>query len=136
MILTVDLAIILLSAALFGFLARQTRQPTIVGYIIAGVIIGPAVLGMVEVGTLTETISELGLAFLLFLLGIKMRLEEVRHVLAPVVKISIPQMLLVALAGGAIALALGFGGLEALIIALAVMYSSTAVVIKMLNDKD
>ena len=90
MILTVDLAIILLSAALFGFLARQTRQPTIVGYIIAGVIIGPAVLGMVEVGTLTETISELGLAFLLFLLGIKMRLEEVRHVLAPVVKISIP----------------------------------------------
>ncbi len=136
MILTVDLAIILLSAALFGLAARQTRQPTIIGYILAGVVIGPAVLGLVEVGTLTETISELGLAFLLFLLGIKMRLEEVRDILVPVVKISIPQMLLVALAGGGIALALGFGGVEALIIALAVMYSSTAVVIKMLNDKD
>ncbi len=136
MIFTVDLAIILLSAALFGLVARQTGQPTIIGYIVAGVVIGPAVFGLLEVGTLTETISRMGLAFLLFLLGIKMRLEEVRHVLAPVVRISIPQMLLVALAGGGIALALGFGGIEALIIALAVMYSSTAVVIKMLNDRD
>lgn len=133
---TVDLAIILLSAAVLGFLAKQTKQPTIVGYIIAGVLIGPAVLGIVEVGELTETLSELGLAFLLFLLGIKMRLDDVRHVLKPIVKISFPQMGLVALAGGGIALALGFEPLEALIIGLAVMYSSTAVVIKMLTDKD
>ena len=136
MALTVDLAIILLSAAFVGFLAKKTRQPTIVGYIIAGVLIGPAVLGLVEVGELTETLSELGLAFLLFLLGIKMRLDEVRHVLAPVLKISGPQMTLVALAGGGTALALGFTAMEAFIIALAVMYSSTAVVIKMLKDKD
>ena len=136
MALTVDLAIILLSAAFVGFLAKKTRQPTIVGYIIAGVLIGPAVLGLVEVGELTETLSELGLAFLLFLLGIKMRLDEVRHVLAPVLKISGPQMTLVALVGGGAALALGFTAMEAFIIALAVMYSSTAVVIKMLKDKD
>jgi len=136
MALTVDLAVILLSAAVLGFVAKQTRQPTIVGYIVAGVLIGPAVLGIVEVGELTQTLSELGLAFLLFLLGIKMRLEEVRHVLAPIVKISFPQMGLVCLAGGGIALALGFGPLEAFIIGLAVMYSSTAVVIKMLTDKD
>ncbi|MES3630196.1 MAG: cation:proton antiporter [Longimonas sp.] len=134
--LTADLAIILLSAAVMGFVAKQTRQPTIVGYIVAGVLIGPAVLGIVEVSELTETLSELGLAFLLFLLGIKMRLDEVQHVLAPVVKISGPQMALVALAGGGIALSLGFTSMEALIIALAVMYSSTAVVIKMLTDKD
>ncbi len=136
MALTVYLAVILLSAAVMGFVAKQTRQPTIVGYIVAGVLIGPAVLGIVEVGELTETLSELGLAFLLFLLGIKMRLDEVRHVLAPIVKISFPQMGLVCLAGGGIALALGFGPMEALIIGLAVMYSSTAVVIKMLTDKD
>lgn len=136
MALTVDLAIILLSAAFVGFLAKKTRQPTIVGYIIAGVLIGPAVLGIVEVGELTETLSELGLAFLLFLLGIKMRLDEVRHVLAPILKISGPQMTLVALVGGGAALALGFTAMEAFIIALAVMYSSTAVVIKMLKDKD
>jgi len=134
--LTVDLAIILLSATVVGFLAKQTGQPTIIAYIITGVIIGPVVLGIVEVSELTETMSELGLAFLLFLLGIKMRLDEVRHILLPVAKISIPQMILVALAGMGLSLAVGFTLLEAFLIGLAVMYSSTAVVIKMLNDKD
>ena len=134
--LSLDLAIIVVSATVAGFIARRTGQPTIVGYIVAGVVLGPAALGIVEVSELTETMSELGLAFLLFLLGIKMRLEEVRHVLVPIVKISIPQMTAVALAGAGVSLALGFSPLEAILIGLAVMYSSTAVVIKMLTDKD
>ncbi len=134
--LTSDLAIILLSATVVGFVAKQTGQPTIIAYIVTGVILGPAALGVVEVTELTETLSELGLAFLLFLLGIKMRLDEVSHVLAPIVKISIPQMLAVALVGSGVSLVLGFTPVESLIIGLAVMYSSTAVVIKMLTDKD
>ncbi|RQH00539.1 cation:proton antiporter [Natrarchaeobius oligotrophus] len=134
--LTVDFAIILLSATLVGFIAKRTGQPTIIAYILAGVILGPAVLGVVQVSELTELLSELGLAFLLFLLGIKMRLDEVQHVLKPIVKISIPQMIAVFLAGAGISLALGFSSLEAFLIGLAVMYSSTAVVIKMLTDKD
>ena len=134
--LTTDLAIILLSATVFGFLAKQTGQPTIIAYIVAGVILGPAVLGIVGVTDLTDALAELGLAFLLFLLGIKMQLEDVKHVLAPVVKIAIPQMAAVGLAGMGIAVALGFTLLESVLIGLAVMYSSTAVVVKMLNDKD
>jgi len=134
--LTTDLAVILLSATLVGFLAKQSGQPTIIAYIITGVLIGPAALGLVEVTELTETLSELGLAFLLFLLGIKMRLDEISHILKPIVLISIPQMLAVALVGIGLSLLLGFGTVEAVIIGLAVMYSSTAVVIKMLTDKD
>ncbi len=134
--LSLDLAIILLSATLVGFAAKQSGQPTIIAYILTGVLLGPAVLGLVEVSELTETMSELGLAFLLFLLGIKMRLDEIRHILVPIVKISIPQMAAVALVGIGVSLALGFGLTAAIIIGLAVMYSSTAVVIKMLTDKD
>ncbi|WIV67608.1 cation:proton antiporter [Natrialbaceae archaeon AArc-T1-2] len=134
--LTVDLAIILVSATLVGFLAKRTGQPTVIAYIVTGVLLGPAALGLIEVTDLTETLSELGLAFLLFLLGIKMRLEDVQHILAPIVKISIPQMIAVALAGIGVSLALGFGVWESVLIGLAVMYSSTAVVIKMLTDKD
>ena len=134
--LTTDLAVILLSATVIGYIAKQTGQPTVVAYILTGVIIGPAALGIVEVTELTETLSELGLAFLLFLLGIKMRLDEVSHVLAPIIKISIPQMIAVAIAGIGISILLGFTLLEAVLIGLAVMYSSTAVVIKMLTDKD
>ena len=132
--LSLDLAIILLAATVAGFLARQTGQPTIIAYILAGVIIGPVVLGIVEVTELTETLAELGLAFLLFLLGIKMRIDEIKHILAPIVKISLPQMAAVAALGTGVSVALGFGTIESIIIGLAVMYSSTAVVVKMLTD--
>ena len=133
--LATDFAIIIVAAALVGFVAARTGQPTIIAYIVAGLLLGPAVFGVVSPGPLTETMAELGLAFLLFLLGIKMRLEEIRHVLTPIVKISLPQMALVALVGFGVASALGFGRWEAVLIGLAVMYSSTAVIIKMLTDK-
>ena len=132
--LSLDLAIILLAATVAGFLAKQTGQPTIIAYILAGVVVGPVGLGIVEVTELTETLSELGLAFLLFLLGIKMRIDEIRHILAPIVKVSLPQMAAVAAVGTGVSLALGFDTIESVIIGLAVMYSSTAVVIKMLTD--
>ena len=134
--LSLDLAILLLAATVAGFLAKQTGQPTIIAYILAGVIVGPVVLGLVEVTELTETLAELGLAFLVFLLGIKMRISEIKHILAPIVKISLPQMAAVAAGGTGVSLALGFGTVESIIIGLAVMYSSTAVVIKMLTDLD
>jgi Kef-type K+ transport system membrane component KefB len=130
-----DFGIIIVAAAIMGFIATRTGQPTIIAYILTGLILGPAVLGIVVPGELTETMAELGLAFLLFLLGIKMRLDEIRHVLTPIVKISIPQMTLVSTVGTATALLLGFGFWKSVLVGLAVMYSSTAVIIKMLTDK-
>jgi len=134
--LAADIGIILVVAAVVSLIAKQTGQPTIVAYILTGLLLGPAALGIVGVGELTETMAELGLAFLLFLLGIKMRFEDIQHVIRPIVEISLPQMTLVALTGFGTALILGFTPIESLLIGLAVMYSSTAVVIKMLKDKD
>ncbi len=130
-----EVALILVSGALAGVLAVRLGQPTIIGYILTGVVIGPVVFGLVEPSAITETMAELGLAFLLFLLGIKMRFGEIRHLIAPIVKISIPQMAAIGLIGFGLALLLPFSFEAAIIIGLAVMYSSTAVVIKMLNDK-
>lgn len=134
--LAADFALILVAAALVSFVANRTGQPTLVAYVLTGLLLGPAALGLVTPSELTRTMAELGLAFLLFLLGIKMRIEDVRHVLGPVVKISLPQMTLVWLTGTGTALLVGFSFWQAFLIGLAVMYSSTAVVIKMLTDKD
>ncbi len=131
-----DFAVIVVVATVLALLAHRLRQPTVVAYIVAGLLLGPAALGVVTPGEVTETMAELGLAFLLFLLGIKMRIEDVRHVIEPVVKISIPQMAFVAATGGVTSYVLGFTVWESVIIGLAVMYSSTAVVVKMLTDKD
>ena len=133
--LATNFAVIIVAAALMGFLATRTGQPTIIAYIVTGLLLGPAAFGIVEPGALTETMAELGLAFLLFLLGIKMRIDEIRHVITPIVKISLPQMALVAGVGTGTAFLLGFGLWESVLIGLAVMYSSTAVIIKMLTDK-
>ena len=133
--LATEVGIILVAAALVGVLAVRLGQPTIIGYILTGVVIGPVGLGIVEPSILTETMAELGLAFLLFLLGIKMRIGDIRHLIAPIVKISLPQMAAIGLVGFGLAVALPFSFEESVIIGLAVMYSSTAVVIKMLNDK-
>ena len=134
-VLATDLVIMLVAAAVMGFVAVRTGQPTIIAYIITGLLLGPAVFGIVTPGELTETMAELGLAFLLFLLGIKMRFEDVRDIISPVLKVSIPQMALVAGIGMGVAIALGFDLVTSILIGLAVMYSSTAVIIKMLTDK-
>ncbi len=133
--LAYEVAFILVAGALVGLLAVRLGQPTIIGYILTGVVIGPVGFGLVEPSAITQTMAELGLAFLLFLLGIKMRFGEIRHLIAPIVKISIPQMAAIGLIGFGLALFLPFSFEAAIIIGLAVMYSSTAVVIKMLNDK-
>lgn len=130
-----DVAIILIAAALVGVLAVRLGQPTIIGYILTGVIIGPVGLGFVEPSIITDTMAELGLAFLLFLLGIKMRIDDIRHLIGPIIRISIPQMAIIGGVGIGLAVILPFSIEAAIIIGLAVMYSSTAVVIKMLNDK-
>jgi Kef-type K+ transport system membrane component KefB len=75
-----DLFVVLLAAKVGDELFRRLRQPTIVGEILAGLIVGPAVLGLVEPGDVLEVFAELGVVFLLFWVGLETRLSELREV--------------------------------------------------------
>ena len=75
-----DLFVVLLAAKLGDELFRRLRQPTIVGEILAGVIVGPSVLGIVSPGEVLEVFAELGVVFLLFWVGLETRLSEMREV--------------------------------------------------------
>ena len=74
------LFVVLLAAKLGDELFKRLHQPTLVGEILAGVIIGPSVLGLVEPGEALEVFAELGVVFLLFWVGLETRLSDMREV--------------------------------------------------------
>ncbi|NKE37973.1 potassium transporter Kef [Natronococcus sp. JC468] len=131
-----DFAIIIVVATIVGFIARQTGQPTIIAYILTGLILGPVFLDLVTEEGLVELMAELGLGFLLFLLGIKMRFDDVRNILRPIVNIAVWQTVLQTALAFAVAYLLGFGLVETIVIALATVFGATPIIVKILSDKD
>ena len=125
------LAVIALSC---GFLLLRIRQPAIVGYIVAGVVLGPSGLGLVKDGTGVRTFAELGVLLLLFIIGMEISLRALRQIFVTIVAAALLQatlavgiaVALVPVAGWPLSSALVFGFMLAL--------SSTAVGIKLLED--
>lgn len=134
--LAADFAIIVVTATAIGFIARQTGQPTIIAYILTGLLLGPVFLDVVTEEGLVELMAELGLGFLLFLLGIKMRFDDVRTILRPIVNIAVWQTILQTALAFAVAYLLGFTLVETIIIALATVFGATPIIVKILTDKD
>ncbi len=136
--LPVDLtafAIITVTVAVLGVAAIWLKQPTLVAYIVAGIVIGPAFLDLVQPTPFIADMSELGLAFLLFLIGMEMNVREVKHMLRSIMKTAAGMMLSLSLFGMLVAMLLGFPPVAAAVIGFATMYGSTAVVMKLLTDK-
>ncbi|OIB59144.1 cation:proton antiporter [Natrialba sp. SSL1] len=133
--LATDFALLIVAAAVLSYAARLTGQPTIVAYILTGVVVGPIGLGIVGEDQLIEILSELGLGFLLFLLGIEMRFDDIREIMRPVGVIAVGQAVLQAIASTAVALALGFTLFQSLMLALATTFGATPIIVKVLGDK-
>ncbi len=134
--LATDFAILIVAAAVLSYLARLTKQPTIVAYVLTGIVVGPIGFAIVTEDQLIEVIAELGLGFLLFLLGIEMRFDRIREVMRPVGAIAVGQAILQALLSTVVALVLGFALFQSLMIALATTFGATPIIVKVLGDKD
>ena len=135
--LAADFAIIIVVATVVGILFRQLDQPTIVAYIATGVLLGPVVFGLVSAeDALVGVMAELGLGFLLFLLGMKMRFSDIQEILRPISNVAIGQTVLQTALAFLVAWWLGFGTTEILVIALATVFGATPVIVKILTDKD
>ena len=128
------LAIVALAALACGMLMHRFKQPPILGYILAGAILGPAGLGIVESRVFIQMLAELGVLMLLFLIGMELSLRAVREVWK------------VALATTALQITVGLVAMSALgalfdwplpmtiLLGFVVAVSSTAVAIKMLEE--
>jgi len=130
-----ETAALLVLGAAIGFVGQWLRQPMIVAFIVAGIVAGPDVLGVVSSAVHVQVLGELGVAILLFLVGLKLDPGLLRT-LGPVALVTgTAQVLLTALAGAALAWALGMPVQTAAVVGLALTFSSTIIVIKLLWDK-
>jgi Kef-type K+ transport system membrane component KefB len=134
-----DITLCILFAWGIGLAAHFFRQPLILAYLIAGFIIGPFGIGMVKSDESISTISELGLIFMLFMIGLEIDLKKIvragRVILFAAGGQLIGGCVLGALFFMAIGLPLGGGGFDALYLCIACALSSTVVIVKVLYEK-
>ncbi len=131
-----SLGIILIAAAFFAYLAKLFKQPLIPAYIIAGLVLGPVGLKLIQDVELIHSISEIGIIFLLFIVGLEMDLKKLKTVGATTIITGVLQVILTFFAGFFVALLLGFDTINSVYAGLIIAFSSTMIVIKLLFDED
>ncbi len=130
-----QLAIVLTFSSLLGFIAHKLKFPLIIAYLLTGVLISfGSFFNLKESGVLTF-LPEIGVAFVLFLIGMELDLREIKNLGIPILVTGLGQIIISSIAGFAIAGALGFTQRESLYIGLGLSFSSTVVVIKLLLEK-
>ncbi|HEX6161567.1 MAG TPA: cation:proton antiporter [Thermoanaerobaculia bacterium] len=131
-----DVAIILVAAFPLLFLGRRFRVPEVLSYIVAGIIIGPHALGFIRDPQRVEIIAELGVALILFFIGLHVPLARLRALGRTAFLAGPLQMGLTAIATALIALAFGIEFRLGLFYGLLVALGSTAVVLPILTTRD
>ncbi len=130
-----ELAAVIVVATLLGFLFRKLKQPILLAFIFAGIILGSSFLNVITYKEMLYVFSELGVAFLLFLVGMNLDLRIFREIGKTSIITGLGQIVFTTIVGFAIASFLGFGFLESLYIAIALTFSSTIIIVKLLSDK-
>ncbi len=130
-----ELTALITLAAVIGFIGLLLHQPMIVSFIAVGVLAGPSALGIVRSHDHIELLAELGIAVLLFLVGLKLDLKLIRTLGPVALATGLGQVIFTSVIGFAIALALGLNTITSLYVAVALTFSSTIIIVKLLSDK-
>lgn len=130
-----EIAVLLLLAAAVGLIGRLLHQPLIVAFIAVGLVAGPSALNIVQSGEQIELLSELGIAILLFLVGMKLDVQLIRSLGVVSVLTGLGQVAFTSVFGFLIGLALGLDAVTSIYVAVALTFSSTIIIVKLLSDK-
>ncbi len=130
-----EIVVLLIIAAALGVVAVRLRQPLIIGFIAVGVIAGPLVLNWIQAKDQLHLMAEMGLALLLFVVGLRLDVQLLRSMGMVAITAGVGQVLATTAVGFLLALLFGQSPLTALYIALALTFSSTIIVVKLLSDK-
>lgn len=130
-----DLVVLFATAIPIVFIFHRLNVPSIVGFLIAGVLIGPNGLGLIKGADDVERLAELGVVLLLFVVGLELSLEQLTQLGRTVVTAAALQVLLTAALTTALMSAAGLPTAQAIFIGFVVVHSSTAVALKLLADR-
>jgi Kef-type K+ transport system membrane component KefB len=128
-----QLGLIIVIAGVIALIMRLLKQPLIMGYILTGILIGP--LGFISDSQTFEIFSEIGIALLLFIIGLELNVAVIKKLGKAVFATAAALFITVGTIGYLIAIAFHYTQNEALIIGLALFFSSTIIIAKMLSDK-
>jgi Kef-type K+ transport system membrane component KefB len=130
-----EFALLLLICAVAGALFVRLRQPVLIAYIVVGIVVGPAVLGLVAANEQIDLLAQVGVTVLLFVVGLKLDLHHIRHIGPVALATGLGQLAFTIAFGFLIILVLGKAPMEALYVAVALTFSSTIIIVKLLSDK-
>ncbi len=131
----IEFSIILVFAAIFGSFGQILKQPLIVMFIALGIVVGPAVFDIAKSKENIELLAEIGISVLLFIVGLKLDLRLIKSIGKIALLTGLGQVLFTSAIGYIIGLALGFTSLHSFYIAIALTFSSTIIIVKLLSDK-
>ncbi len=130
-----EIAALLALASVAGLAAVLLRQPLIVAFIIVGLLAGPNLLGITRSVEHVDLLADIGIALLLFLVGLKLDLDLVRTLGKVALATGLGQVAFTSVLGFVICLALGLDMVEAAYVSVALTFSSTIIIVKLLSDK-
>lgn len=130
-----EMAVLLLFAAIVGALGVRLRQPLIVAFIAVGILVGPSVLGWVSASDQIDLLAKFGITLLLFVVGLKLDLHIIRTMGPVALATGLGQVVFTSVVGYLIGIAFGMTMVTALYIAVALTFSSTIIIVKLLSDK-
>ena len=133
---TLEIVLIFLAASVaIVALARKFQLPPLLGYLVAGILIGPHAIGLVPDARGTRYLAEFGVVFLMFSIGLEFNLPRLMALRTTVFGFGFAQVLVTTLIGVAAALAMGLGWQAGIALGGALAMSSTAIVVKVLSER-
>ncbi len=130
-----QLSLVIALASVVAIIMRALHQPLIMGYILTGILVGPSVFDLIHSKEAFDTFSEIGIALLLFIIGLELSVAVVKRLGKPVILTAIALLSTVGTLGYLVGTAFHFTQQEAIITGLALFFSSTIIIAKVLSDK-
>jgi Kef-type K+ transport system membrane component KefB len=130
-----QLSMVIVLATVVALIMRLLRQPLIIGHIITGIIVGPSVLNVIHDRAAFDTFSDIGIALLLFIIGLELNAAVIKRLGRIVVPTATAILAVMMAVGFGAATLFGFTHTEALLIGLSLFFSSTIIIAKVLSDK-